>query len=210
MEKFESLSRRETLVKGALALGAVAALPTLSLAQNEAAPAAAPAPTPLAASDLEIVRFALTLERLEAAFYAQVLGAHGTRAYLSGRHLTLAQEIGAAENAHVAALEAVLRNAGAEVPAAQEFSFPNNVFVSPVAFSWFAYTLEEIGVRAYLGAVGKIRSQAVKEAAASIYGAEARHVALLRLNSGNMTAPHYFESPLSAEQVQSLIAPYLK
>ncbi len=210
----KQVSRRDMLAKSALALGATtlaatAILPSIAKAQGTAAtPAAAPA-AGLSAGDIQIVTFALTLERLESAYYSQVLGAQAKRAYLSGRLLTLAQEIGTAEAGHVQALEAVLTGTGVAVPAAQNFSFPNNVFISPVAFAWFGYTLEEIGVRAYLGAVGKIQSQTVKEAAASIFGAESRHVALLRSYSGRSIAPNYFESPLSVEPVNGLIAPYL-
>jgi hypothetical protein len=206
------VSRRDMLAKSTLALGATALaatsiLPTIANAQ-EATVAAAPKAA-LSASDIQIVTFALTLERLESSYYSQVLGAQAKRAYLSGRLLSLAQEIGTTEAAHVQALEAVLTSAGVAIPATQNFSFPNNVFLSPVAFAWFGHTLEEIGVRAYLGAIGKIQSQSIKEAAASIYGVEARHVALLRTYSGSSVAPNYFESPLSVEQVNGLIAPYL-
>jgi hypothetical protein len=209
----KSVSRRDMLAKSTLALGATALaataiLPSIAKAQNATA-AEAPKAAALSASDVEIVTLALTLERLESSYYSQVLGAQAKRSYLSGRLLSLAQEIGTTEAAHVQALEAILTNAGVAIPAAQNFSFPNNVFLSPVAFAWFGHTLEEIGVRAYLGAIGKIKSQSVKEAIASIYGVESRHVALLRTYSGSSVAPNYFESPLSAEQARGLIAPYL-
>lgn len=159
--------------------------------------------------DLDIVRFALTMERLEAAFYAQVVTAHKTRAYLPARSFALAQEIAVAEADHVQALEGVLTAAGAEIPATPKFQFPGDVFISPVAYAWFAHTIEEIGVGAYLGAVGNIENDSLRRSAAAIYGAEARHVAILRTLAGFDFAPFYFESPLSIEQVTNLITPYI-
>ena len=93
--------------------------------------------------------------------------------------------------------------------AAQTYKFPSTVFVSPVSFVWFAYTLEDIGIGAYLGAVGAIQSGAVRKAAASIYGSETRHASVLRGVGGWNFSPRYFESPLSVAQVQGLISPYV-
>ena len=214
-----TLSRRETLAKAGI-VGAGAAAFLLSARGSFAQPATtetamtdektADAPQMMAPTgDLDIVRFALTMERLEAAFYAQVLAAHQGRAYLPTHVLEATQEIAAAEISHVAALEAVLFGAEQASPTAVTYQFPEQVFVSPVTFAWFAYTLEEVGIGAYLGAVGSIQSDAIRNAAASIYGAEAQHAALLRNFAGFDTAPRYFEAPLSVEQVTQLISPYI-
>ena len=226
MNSQNPLFTRRALAKigalGGAALGATALFPRLAQAQTAAAPGTAapadtaptaePTPTPapaFAQSDLDIVAFALGLERLESAFYAQVLGAHQARTYLEPRLFQIAQSISADENAHVAALEAVLTSANVELPAAQTYRFPANVFVSPIAFAWFGHTLEDIGIGAYLGAVGAIKSDALRRAAASIYGSESRHAAILRQNAGFQSAPRYFESPLSVAQVTALVAPYI-
>ena len=179
---------------------------------QDPAPKAGAMKRPMAAppsGDLDIVRFALTMERLEAAFYAQVVAAHQKRAYLPARSFALAQELAAAEADHVQALEGVLTGAGEEVPATPSFQFPNEVFISPIGYAWFAYTLEEIGIGAYLGAVGKIQNDGLRKSAAAIYGAEARHAALLRTLAGFEFAPRYFESPLTVDQVTTLITPYI-
>lgn len=160
-------------------------------------------------SDLEILNFALGLERLEAAFYSQILGAQQNRAYLPGRLLESARELSGIENTHVQTLQSAIAAAGGTPPAEVNYRFPANVFISPVAFSWFGYTLEEIGIGAYLGAVGQIESNSLRKAAASIYGSEVRHAALLRSLGGFTFSPRYFESPLSVAQVQKLIAPYI-
>jgi hypothetical protein len=163
----------------------------------------------MAASDLEIATFALGLERLEAAFYAQIQGAQKARSYLSGRLLETATAIGAIEISHVQTLETAILANGGTVPPMGTYKFPNNVFISPVAFSWFGYTLEEIGIGAYLGAVGQIKDNDLRKAAASIYGAETRHAAILRSLGGFTFAPRYFETPLTVDQVRGLIAPYV-
>jgi hypothetical protein len=209
-----SSSRRDFLSRTALSagvtLGAIA-LARPALAQTAATPATetTPAPPVTAPGDIEILNFALGLERLEAAFYAQIQGAQGNRAYLSPRQLEAAQAIGASEIAHVSALEAAILAAGGTLAPVATFRFPANVFISPVAFSWFGYTLEEIGIGAYLGAVGAIQSRDLRRAAASIYGSEVRHAALLRSFGGFTFAPRYFESPLTVAQVQTLVAPYI-
>ncbi|HEX8465346.1 MAG TPA: ferritin-like domain-containing protein [Abditibacterium sp.] len=174
-----------------------------------AAPPAAAAPPAISASDLEIAGFALGLERLEASFYNQIVSAHNTRAFLDNRLIEVAREIAANEASHVTALESLISGAGGTLPAAVTYRFPANVFISPVAFAWFGHTLEDIGIGAYLGAVGQIKSGDIRRAAASIYGAETRHATILRLLGGFPVAPRYFESPLSVPQVQGLIAPYL-
>ncbi len=209
------ISRRETLAKAGI-FGAGAAAFLLAVRPSSAQPstlamtdktATDKAMAPM--GDLDIVRFALTMERLEAAFYAQVVSAHQKRAYLPARSFELAQKIALAESDHVGALEAVLTGAGQTLPPATTYQFPNQVFVSPITYAWFAYTLEEIGIGAYLGAVGSIESDEIRQAAASIYGAEAQHAALLRSLSGFDFAPRYYEAPLSVEQVTQLITPYI-
>ena len=225
----QTVSRRETLAKAGI-FGAGAAALLLSARASSAQPATADtamngtataetamdstamadAPETMApGGDLDIVRFALTMERLEAAFYSQVVTAHQTHPYLAPRALELTQKIAAAEASHVAALEAVLTGAGQTLPDAATYQFPGQVFVSPITFAWFAYTLEEIGIGAYLGAVGSIDSDEIRGAAASIYGAEAQHAALLRTFAGFDYAPRYYEAPLSVEQVTQLISPYI-
>ena len=226
-------SRREILAKAGI-VGAGAAAFLLAAQSGQAQPAAtkkepmtdgkmAPdemadgkmmdgkmAPKMMAPSgDLDIVRFALTMEQLEAAFYAQIVTAHQNRVYLPARAFQLAQQIALAEADHVRALSGVLAGAEQAVPAAPTFQFPAQVFLSPITFAWFAYTLEEIGIGAYLGAVGNIESDDIRQAAASIYGAEAQHAALLRTFAGFNFAPRYYESPLSVDQVTTLITPYI-
>ena len=213
-------SRRDALKNLATtgaATGALVLAAKIGQAQDKPLTAQEPAPKPdakiktpaFSAGDLDIVRFALTMERLEAAFYGQIVAAHEKRAYLPERLATLTRTIAAAEADHVGALEGVLTSAGAEIPPAPTFRFSSDFSVSPIAYAWFAYTLEEIGIGAYLGAVGQIQSDALRRSAAAIYGAEAQHAAILRTFAGFEFAPLYYESPLTVEQVTRLIGPYI-
>lgn len=204
------LTRRNLLHSGVVAGAAVglAVAGTGGLASIAHAAAAASAPRKGTPSDLEILNFALSLEHLESAFYSQVLGAHRQHAFLNDRFLKLTEQLAANEASHVDALSKAVTAAGGTPVAPATYKFPSNVFVSTTAYSWFAWTLEEIGIGAYLGAIGSIKSNALRKAAASIYGSETRHAAILRSLGGFTFAPHYFESPLTIEQVQGLIAPY--
>jgi len=204
-----TLTRRNLLGTGTLAATAVAVagLPAIARA---APPMAAPKPDALTSGDIGILNFALSLENLEASYYTQVLGAHNQNAYLSDRSLALAQELATIEASHVQTLQQVITGGGGTPVAATGYIFPTNVFVSPIGFAWFGYTLEEIGVGAYLGALGHIEDDDIRASAASIYGAETRHAALLRTLSGFNFAPRYFESPLTVSEVQGLIAKYIQ
>lgn len=169
---------------------------------------AATAPTPGAPGDLEILNFALGLERLELDFYNRAIAANDATKYLRGRLFEVLAPIRDHEAAHIQALEAAIAGAGGTaVGPAARYEYPREVFISPIAFARYAFTLEEIGVGAYLGASGAIKSNALRRAAASIYGVETRHAAVWRHLGGHNFSIRYYEGPLSVAQVQGLIAP---
>ena len=145
------------------------------------------------ASDVDILNYALTLEYLEAAFYAEA----EVKAGLSGKALRLAQVVGAHERAHVAALKKVL---GRSAVASPRFDF-GAATRSPAAFLKTANVLEDTGVAAYKGQVGNIKSAAVLKAALSIHTVEARHASWVRRRRGVVPAPVAFDKPLSKQQV---------
>lgn len=208
--KTENISRRQILgasiAAGALVWGSKAHAQTSA---TPAAPATAPkmAPPKISANDLALLGAALKVEQLQAALFAQVLGAQERRAYLPERALELVRGMAQIQNAHVAAISGVLTGAGAEAPTAN-FQFAANTFFSPIAVSWTGYTLAEIAIGSHLYALEKLESRSLRATVVGIIGANSRHAALLRNLSGFSFAPRYFESKFSPAQINALLARY--
>ena len=150
-----------------------------------------------AASDVDILNYALTLEYLEAAFYADA----EARAGLTGQAQRFARVVGAHERAHVAALQGVLGKAAVKKP---RFDF-GAATRSQAAFLKTAIVLEDTGVAAYKGQAGNIKSIAVLKAALSIHSVEARHASWVRHISHQPPAPVPFDKPLSKQQVLAAV-----
>lgn len=198
--------RRELIKVAALAAGGAAIVSALpAFGQTPPAPAAVPANT----NDIGILNFALGLEYLEADFYTRAVAADAQRQYLRGRLREAVTTLRDHENAHVAAITATIVNLGGAPVARGTYRFPQEAFISPVAFGQHAAALEAIGIGAYLGAVNLINSREIRRAAAAIYGTETRHAAIIRHLTGSTFAPRYYEGPLDAAQVQILIAPFI-
>jgi hypothetical protein len=160
-------------------------------------------------SDVDVLNYALTLEHLESEFYRQGNAA----GVLSGKEAGYLKRIGADEDAHVAAImQTVQKLGGTPVPApAVDFG---GSFASRDSFLKTSHTFENLGVSAYLGAARFIKDKTVLQAAAGIFGVEARHAAIV----GNLLdlAPEggvYMgstESPKSKAQVLAAATPFLK
>jgi rubrerythrin len=159
------------------------------------APAASAQEGEVAASDVEIANFALTLEELEAAFYAEAIA----RGALTGEALQFAQVAGAHEAEHVTALRGVLGAAAIPRPT---FAF-GTATADPAAFLATAVELEATGVQAYKGQAPLIRSRAILAAALSIHSVEAKHTAWVRLIAGRVPIPVPLDKPLTRENVLS-------
>ena len=125
--------------------------------------------------DLEIVNYALTLEYLEADFYAQVLD---SGAITDKKVAALAKEIGESEQAHVAVLEKTAKGLGK--PAAKpKTDFSDVLMGGPEMILATAATVENLGAAAYLGQAARIKDKEILAAALSIHSVEARHAAAL-------------------------------
>jgi hypothetical protein len=129
--------------------------------------------------DIAILKYALTLELLEAAFYEGAVANGG----LSGPALDAAKLIARHEATHVTALKSTLKKLGSKVPAAPEFDFKGTN--AGDKFIPTALVLENTGVRAYLGQAGRLKSGALLAAAASIVTVEARHAAAIAVLKNN-------------------------
>jgi hypothetical protein len=147
--------------------------------------------------DVAILNYALTLEYLEATFYAEARAKAG----LSGATAKFAKVAGGHEAAHVAALKKVLGSAAVKKPA---FDFGAAV-QSQGVFQKTAMAVEDLGVSAYAGQGPRIKQTAVVEAALSIHSVEARHAAWIRDILGENPAPSAFDPARSMKQVLAAV-----
>jgi Ferritin-like domain len=151
--------------------------------------------------DIKILNFALTLEYLEAAFYAEAVG----RGIYSGSVLNFARVVAAHEATHVATLKGVL---GSKAVASPKFDFKGTT-AKWKTFLRTAKVLEDTGVAAYQGQAPRIHQNAVLGPAAAILAVEARHAAWVRdlLYAGKEVkpAPEAFSTPKSMTAVLAAV-----
>lgn len=137
----------------------------------------------LPSGDIAILNFALTLEYLEAAFYAEAVA----KGALSGETSIFAKVVADHEAQHVAALKATLGGKAVKKPA---FDFKGTTSNQSM-FQQTSMILEDTGVKAYLGQAGNIKNTTVLKAAGSILPVEARHAAWIEniIGHGNSPSP---------------------
>jgi hypothetical protein len=192
----EGTERSDLLMKGALAAGAIFGLGAIgpfvkgAFAANDSK------------GDIEILNYALTLEYLESAFYAEAL----KKAGLTGDLKQLVTTLSTDEDAHVKALTQTIRDLGGKPVKAPRVEFP---YSDTAGFTALAETIENVGVSAYNGAAPMISSKDVLEAAGSIVQVEARHAAAIALKNRNEPAPDAFDKPMSEAQVLKAVQPFL-
>jgi len=155
---------RKAGIGGAALVGGAAFLGALpSIADAAAIPA----------SDIAILNFALTLEYLESAFYAQAVAGG---ALTDPDTVRFASVVSQHEADHVAFLKGVL---GSKAVATPTFDFQGTT-ADQGMFQATADALENTGVHAYLGQVPNIKTPAVLLGAGRILPIEARHAAWIR------------------------------
>ena len=156
--------------------------------------------------DVDIANFALTLEYLEATFYAKALDA----GVLSGDALGVVQNLESHESQHVDALVSLIKSVGGTPVSKPTFTFPADAVSSQASVLKLAATLEPVGVGAYLGAAPLISSPDVLAAAGSISGVEGEHVVAINWLLGVVPyANEAFPKALTLEQVSAAVAPFL-
>ena len=192
-------TRAAFLKKAGIGFGAVAGSGAVLGALPGIASAAVPG------SDVAILNFALTLEYLEAAFYA---AAKANKVAVGQQNLTAFVSVVAAhEAAHVKFLQGALGRKAVKQP---KFDFKNAV-TDQAKFAATAQVLEDTGVQAYLGQVGNIKNKKILAAAGSILPVEARHAAWIREINGKFTggeplpAPAAFQSAKTKAQILAAV-----
>ena len=148
--------------------------------------------------DIEILNYALTLEYLEAEFYALAVS-HGGG--FSRRARFFAEVVASHEATHVAALKSVLGSRAVAKPA---FDFQRTTRHEST-FLKTAQVLEDTGVMAYAGQGPRIHQNAVLAPAGAILAVEARHAAWARKINGVSPAPDAFQPAASMSQVLAAV-----
>ena len=149
-------------------------------------------------NDVKILNFALTLEFLEATFYAEAIDK--VQFGDQGQLRLFTRVVAEHEKDHVSFLRKALGSKAVKKP---DFDFGDTV-TDINKFRATAQVLEDTGVRAYLGQVANIFQAPVLSAAGTIATVEARHASWIRfLNGGGepntassvQPAPFTFDRP---------------
>ncbi len=180
---------RKAAFGGAAVLGAGGLLGALPSIASAAPPA----------SDVAILNFALTLEYLEAEFYA---GARKNAGIFKGDTRNFVDVVARHEAAHVAFLKKALGSAAIKKPT---FDFKGTNNTSQKTFEATAQLLEDTGVSAYLGQAPLIKTKAILAAAGSILTVEARHAAWMRHIRMVAPAPAVFDAAKTKAQILAAV-----
>jgi hypothetical protein len=153
--------------------------------------------------DVGILNYALTLEYLEAAFYADVIKS----GLFKGADLATIRKFGQTEDEHVEALKGFVKSAGAKPAPKPKTEFP---LESAKSVLELAGTVENLGAAAYLGQAPNIKSPSVLAAALSIHSVEGRHAAALNTLLGKSITPDGpFAEPADASTVLKSVEPFI-
>ena len=208
-------SRRKFLAGSAAALagGALMAVPGAALAKdNDDGKRSG------RVSDVDILNYALVLERLEYEFYrrylekfsereiegAAIFGGFGNR--LRRKIYENLVRIRNHEKTHVETLIKVIKSLGGKPVGDSEYKFG----VKSVAdFVATAQVLEDTGVMAYDGAIAYIHRPGLQTAGATIATVEARHASYLRLLNGKVPFPAAFDDPVAPRKVCEMVDPFI-
>lgn len=153
--------------------------------------------------DLGILNYALTLEYLEAAFYADVVKS----GLFKGAELKAIEKFGMEEAEHVDALTAAVKQMGGKPAPEPKTEFPLESAKEVVEL---AATVENLGAAAYLGQAANIKSPEVLASALAIHSVEGRHAATLNTMLGKSITPDgAFARPADAKTVLKSVEPFI-
>ena len=202
----------------ALGLGAAPALAKGNDDDNDAKKQGGKRNNGSGVSDVDILNYALVLERLEYEFYrrhlqrfsenkiegASIFDGFGKKVR-SNIYENLVR-IRNHEKTHVQTLIKVIKSLGGKPVGDSEYDFG----VKSVAdFVATAQVLEDTGVMAYDGAIAYIDRPGLQTAGATIATVEARHASYLRLLNGEVPSPEPFDDPKAPRQVCEMVDPFI-
>ena len=153
--------------------------------------------------DIGILNYALTLEYLEAAFYADVV----MSGLFKGSDLATIRKFGEEEAEHVTALTAAVKQLGGKPAPKPKTEFP---LKSASSVLELAGTVENLGAAAYLGQAANIKSPEVLASALAIHSVEGRHAAALNTLLGESITPDgAFAKPADVKTVLKSVEPFI-
>ena len=153
--------------------------------------------------DVGILNYALTLEYLETAFYADVVKS----GLFKGSDLATIEKFGSEEAEHVAALTAAVKQLGGKPAPKPKTEFP---LKSAKSVLELAGTVENLGAAAYLGQAANIESPEVLASALAIHSVEGRHASALNTLLGMPITPDgAFAKPATAKVVLKSVEPFI-
>ena len=191
------------------------ATPTDTMGGMTDTPTDEPTDTPtatdaMAAPDVPLLNYALTLEHLENAFYRDGLEEFADDELMNADALSNFGEtvrmqvpeylatVGAHEAAHVDALTTTVEDLGGTPVGEGEYDFG---YETPTEFFAVAQALENTGVAAYAGAAPQVVNNDILAAAAGIHSVEARHASFLNLINGDNPYPDGVDEAMTIDEV---------
>jgi len=175
-------------------------------------------------SDVDILNYALVLERLEYEFYrlhlqryneSRIEGAsifNGFGNEVRSDIYDNLVEIRNHERTHVQTLIKVIKSlggtpvGGSTLGGQTEYDFG---VTSVKEFVATAQVLEDTGVMAYDGAIAYIHRPGLQTAGATIATVEARHASYLRLLNGEVPFPKPFDKPKAPRDICEMVDPFI-
>jgi rubrerythrin len=153
--------------------------------------------------DVGILNYALTLEYLETAFYADVVKS----GLFKGSDLETIRKFGREEAEHVQALTGAVKQLGGKPAPELKTEFP---LKSAKSVLELAGTVENLGAAAYLGQAANIESPKVLASALAIHSVEGRHAATLNTLLGEPITPDgAFAVPADVQTVLKSVEPFI-
>jgi hypothetical protein len=153
--------------------------------------------------DVGILNYALTLEYLETAFYADVVKS----GLFKGADLETIRKFGREEAEHVQALTQAVKSLGGKPAPEPKAEFP---LKSAKSVLELAGTVENLGAAAYLGQAANIESPEVLASALAIHSVEGRHAAVLNTLLGESITPDgAFGKPADVKTVLKSVEPFI-
>jgi rubrerythrin len=204
----DPVSRRKFM---ALTGGSAAAAAFLAACGSDSSSTATTSTTPSGGSetaqfgkgDVGILNYALTLEYLETAFYADVVKS----GLFKGADLETIRKFGQEEGEHVEALTAAVKQLGGKPAPEPKAEFP---LKSAKSVLELAGTVENLGAAAYLGQAANIQSPEVLASALAIHTVEGRHAAALNTLLGQSITPDgAFGKPADVKTVLKSVEPFI-